>query len=123
MKAFAMLTTVVLVVIAVGVSLVNGLPNLQPARTYGSQSLRFEAAFPTGVAGRLEGSLPVPGLALYAAGPYASGTTLAIMGVDPSALSGRGTNNNGGAYFYTTYFPIQPGPTITHLARGLQDRP
>ena len=120
MKAFTYLTAVVFAVVAIGVSLMNGLPNLQPVRTYGSQPLRFEAAFPAGLAGKLQGSLPVPGLALFAAGPYVGGTTFAIMGVERSALSASGTNNNGGAYFYTTYFPIQPGPTTTHFAGGFK---
>jgi hypothetical protein len=119
-KAFAYLTVVVLAVIAIGVSLVTGLPNLQPVRTYGSEPLRFEVAFPAGLVGKLQGSLPVPGLALFAAGPYTSGTTFAIMGVDRSALRASGTNHNGGAYFYTTYFPIQPGPTSTYFAGGFK---
>jgi hypothetical protein len=111
---------VVFAVVAVGVSLMNGLPNLQSVRTYGPQPLRFETVFPAGLAGKLQGSLPVPGLELFAAGPYAGGTKFAIMGVERSVLSASGTNNNGGAYFYTTYFPIQPGPTTRHFAGGFK---
>jgi hypothetical protein len=117
-----MFIVTVLAVIGIGVSLVNGLPNLQLVRAYGSQPLRFEAAFPAGLAGKLQGSLPVPGLALFAGGPYASGTTFAIMGVDRSALPASGSTINGGSYFYTTYFPIQPGPTTTHFAGALRNQ-
>jgi hypothetical protein len=47
MKAFAMLTAAVVVAIAIGVSLVSGLPAAPALRFYGSPPLRFEAAFPS----------------------------------------------------------------------------
>jgi hypothetical protein len=119
-KAFASLTVVVLAVVAVGVSLVNGLPNLPPLRSYGAPPLRFEAAFPTSVVGKVEASLPVPGLALYAAWSSARGTAFSVEGIDSSALPGSSTSNNGGGYIYSTYLPVEKGRTAISFAEGFK---
>jgi hypothetical protein len=116
-KAFAYLTVVVLTIIAVGVSLVNGLPNLPPLRTYGSAPLRFEAAFPTSL-GKVQASLPVPGLVLYAAG-IDTRSAFIVEGIEPSRLSAIGTRNNGGGYT-SMYLPIEKGPTTTSFAGGFK---
>ena len=117
MRAFAYLTVVVLAVIGVGVSLVNGLPELPPLRTYGSSPLRFEAAFPTSL-GRVRASLPLPGLALYAAGKISRGSAFFVYVIDPHVSTGN--SNNGGGYLFTTLDPIESGPTTTVVVGGFK---
>ena len=120
MKAFAYLTVVVLAVIGIGVSLVNGLSSLPPLRTYGSPPLRFEAAFPTSLVSKIVASLPVPGLALYATWSFAHGTAFSVEGIDSSALPSGSTSNGDGGYIYSTHLPVEKGPTTTSFAEGFK---
>jgi len=86
MRAFALLTVTVLAVIAIGVALVNGLPNPSPVlRTYGSPPLRFEAAFPNqGVP--LRTLTPWQGFRVV--GTCTRSASFVVTGVDLAAIGG-----------------------------------
>ena len=99
MKAFAILTAAVLVVISVGVALVSGLPNPPVLRTYGTAPLRFEAAFPSAV-GQPVVREPDHGF-LFALACSKNGV-VSVNGVDMSAVGSDG----GGFFSYTSFCPL-----------------
>lgn len=84
-KALAVLTAAVLVIIGIGVGVVGGLPTTFPLQAYGSPPMGFEAGFPNDVIGNVQ-VFAITGQALYRL--RGDGSSFSVYTSQPSFWAG-----------------------------------